>query len=1257
MDQCIVPVTVEERPTKKVRRVAGYAKYGLVVGSILDGGGGGGRSDCGILAHGKWPSWALILVVGRYNLKWIMGLRQELHQVVGALFPETLLLTENIVDTVLQRYPVALILCEKRAPGAGCLLWSMASLIAVVSARGLQGMSPRGWFGHSSIVSHAAVGGSTNGSWTVSVTTRSEVKPQGVFDFGDMPLGNLISCMDQSLMGRSCSPPPIRTEEPGVHAHMGHDCAMDGLYATGTSPGAEFVVPAFRMRSGYCIRALTQSEIFLVWDVTPGLTAGLRDNDRSELIRGTAPMKVLGAVLRNVGKTLNDGSGEPGLDRAKRKAIDMDRYDEKSGPPLKQEKRAESEDPWAASAIPSAFDLPGLDDGPAPCEPTSAAGGAPCEPTSAAGEASQEGGRNLKAARADDAEIPKWMWNDRLWDQLVQRGVVLAGDETARSKMDWAAEILRERVAHKWWVINLRRGFEAWRAGDSPHARDDESLVAGLDACQRAEDSTWWEWNRGSRLFFWRWPPEYLITARDGLKPRFRERPERWVTPQRVPPDPVRRALMRSKVAKVLDRGYIGPGAVTSLMNVFEVPKGEGDIRLVYDGTKSHLNACLFAPWFGLSTLESLLRSVDTRTWLGDNDIGEQFHNFILHSLLQPYCGIDLTLLFPERIPEGRTVAWERWTRAPMGVMQSPYQAAQGMIWWEESVRGNRLDPANPLRWERIVLNLPGSLQYNPSKPWVYKARVDGTMASDFRGYVDDLRATGPTEEDCWQVTRVIGSKSTYSGIQDASRKRRKVSQTPGAWAGAVVRTDDERVAVTISQERWDKTKGILAWIDAALKADWRRIPFKPLESHRGFLVYVTRTYPATVPYLKGIHLTLDSWREGRDEDGWAVMRKNDLGGRLGEDVGTEAPPAPGAPDVVKAAKRLRFDLNALMSLFAAETPAIRMARPERSASALYGFGDASGYGFGSTLAIDGRILYRTGKWTEEMAMESSNFREFCNLIDAVADHAKRGHLENVELFLFTDNTTSEAAFFKGTSKSKKLFELVLRLRNLQMHYGMHLHVIHVAGKRMMAQGTDGVSRGDMLTGVFAGKSMTDYVPLHLTALDRSPDLLTWVRAWYPRDLTVLDPVDWYDRVLNQPVTDCLWVPAPAAADAAVEQLCMATLKRTNATHIIIIPRLLTSRWRKLLTKATDVLVTLPLNGSYWGTTQHEPLLLAISFPLIRCNPWRLKGTLFMGRIERSVSEMPPSGEGGLGAVLREFCLQAWALDGMPQRVVRSMLS
>ena len=48
-------------------------------------------------------------------------------------------------------------------------------------------------------------------------------------------------------------------------------------------------------------------------------------------------------------------------------------------------------------------------------------------------------------------------------------------------------------------------------------------------------------------------------------------------------------------------------------------------------------------------------------------------------------------------------------------------------------------------------------------------------------------------------------------------------------------------------------------------------LPHSELLSHRGFLVYVTRTYPPMIPYLKGFHLAADMWRGGRDKEGWKL--------------------------------------------------------------------------------------------------------------------------------------------------------------------------------------------------------------------------------------------------------------------------------------------------------------------------------------------------------------------------------------------------
>ena len=57
------------------------------------------------------------------------------------------------------------------------------------------------------------------------------------------------------------------------------------------------------------------------------------------------------------------------------------------------------------------------------------------------------------------------------------------------------------------------------------------------------------------------------------------------------------------------------------------------------------------------------------------------------------------------------------------------------------------------------------------------------------------------------------------------------------------------------------------------------------------------------------------------------------------------------------------------------------------------------------------------------MNTASSNYRELRNLVEALEELQQHGDLIGAEIFLFTDNSVAEAAFYKWTSESKTLFE------------------------------------------------------------------------------------------------------------------------------------------------------------------------------------------------------------------------------------------
>jgi hypothetical protein len=149
---------------------------------------------------------------------------------------------------------------------------------------------------------------------------------------------------------------------------------------------------------------------------------------------------------------------------------------------------------------------------------------------------------------------------------------------------------------------------------------------------------------------------------------------------------------------------------------------------------------------------------------------------------------------------------------------------------------------------------------------------------------------------------------------------------------------------------------------------------------------------------------------------------------------------------VVVAVPRLGDDIRALMKLISMEKPVLRRVQCKKTSKAYYGFGDASGLAFGATIQIGDEIWYEYGQWSSEVTEErSSNWREFTNLVEFLERSVRRHGLQGSEIFIFTDNSTSEAAFWKGTSSSSPLlFDLVLRLRQLEMTHNIIVHVVHV---------------------------------------------------------------------------------------------------------------------------------------------------------------------------------------------------------------------
>jgi hypothetical protein len=226
----------------------------------------------------------------------------------------------------------------------------------------------------------------------------------------------------------------------------------------------------------------------------------------------------------------------------------------------------------------------------------------------------------------------------------------------------------------------------------------------------------------------------------------------------------------------------------------------------------------------------------------------------------------------------------------------------------------------------------------------------------------------------------------------------------------------------------------------------------------------------------------------------------------------------------------------------------------------------------------------------------------------------------------------------------------------LQMDFDFILHVIWIAGTRMIQQGTDGLSRGEENGLATCGLSLGGMVPLHLDAIERSPALKDWIRGWWStgRELLMTEPQDWFTTAHTP--GDFGWFPAPAAADAAIDQCCEALHKRPHCYHVFAVPLLMMNRWRKTLLKAVDVYFVLKPGCAVWDHSQHEPLGIFVSLPLSRHEPWRLRHTQPVVDLARALREVPDGDFVQKGHLFCEFLCLARQLETMPASVVRGML-
>ena len=467
-----------------------------------------------------------------------------------------------------------------------------------------------------------------------------------------------------------------------------------------------------------------------------------------------------------------------------------------------------------------------------------------------------------------------------------------------------------------------------------------------------------------------------------------------------------------SKIKKALQRGYLQPTKwvkVKNFIDYFGVVKAETDIRVVFNGTSCGPNDAVWAPNFWLPTSKSMTRILGYNFKTVDLDLGEMFLNFPLHPSLQVFSGVDLTTFKKDlevHLPE---IEWEDpnrrgdvWMRDWMGFAPSPEWSCRFYYFAGEFVRGNIRDIDNPLRCNKVILNLIGNKGYDPSLPNVFKwNKTANRIAGDILAYVDNLRVTGWSYEHAWQIARQTAARLQHLGIQDSVRKRRVDN---GPWAGSIFLSSDSKIQKTVSQDKWTKGREyILELVNILAQNPQQELQFKKLEIIRGYLCHLAMTFEIIFPFLKGFHLTLCAHLPKRDEEGWKLsdlqwighienqVEEKQISRVHAQELLQQHFDPNNNPNFVKPVKRFKTCLKALEKLFSSETPPVITERSTKIDLLVYGFADASKSGFWASLDYGKSIRYRIGVWGADEEEESSNYREFANIVETLEEEAANG--------------------------------------------------------------------------------------------------------------------------------------------------------------------------------------------------------------------------------------------------------------------------
>jgi hypothetical protein len=292
----------------------------------------------------------------------------------------------------------------------------------------------------------------------------------------------------------------------------------------------------------------------------------------------------------------------------------------------------------------------------------------------------------------------------------------------------------------------------------------------------------------------------------------------------------------------------------------------------------------------------------------------------------------------------------------------------------------------------------------------------------------------------------------------------------------------------------------------------------------------------------------------------------------------------------MKLSDETRADLKDWWCLFLHKNPGNR-SRAGYMSTVGVSWGDGSGTGMGGMFEFahnnEDPILTWMGTWSPLAAMHDSNWQELRTLLWTMERLDRQGaDLQGGTLFYFTDNLVSYYIAHNGSSTSRELHKLIRRIKILEIKMDCRVELVHVPGKLVIEQCTNGLSRGIWASPERVLRSSVEESWLALTVTPYSPIMGQWALhlvGHSPNRVFVHHPdtSEWTWPSIGDQTT--IWTPSPEIGRQAVTRVLDYWVEHPHTTNaIFLIPRVLQQDWGYLSRHILEYGVFLP-QSLPWG--------------------------------------------------------------------------